>query len=133
MTAATDLFSSAERDFIRREFCRHFSTDPALADGILLRTWRSGPKAGQPKIPKPMTGLLERGLVALDPNAKPSFVAYAYFTEAGLAAMRELLADRRLMDPERFAHLRRELGLDLAAPAQDQAAPLSCPSPPADG
>jgi hypothetical protein len=34
------------------------------------------------------------------------------FTEAGLAALRLLLADRRAMDPARFAHRRRELGLD---------------------
>ena len=36
----------------------------------------------------------------------------AFFTEAGLAALRALLEDRRAMDPARFAHLRRELGLD---------------------
>ena len=34
------------------------------------------------------------------------------FTEAGLAALRQLVLDRRAMDPARFAHLRRELGLD---------------------
>jgi hypothetical protein len=36
----------------------------------------------------------------------------AFFTEAGLNALRLLLQDRRAMDPGRFAHLRRELGLD---------------------
>jgi hypothetical protein len=40
------------------------------------------------------------------------------FTEAGLEALRLLLRDRRAMDPVRFAHLRRELGLD----AQEDAA-----------
>jgi hypothetical protein len=39
----------------------------------------------------------------------------AVFTEAGLEALRRLLRDRRAMDPARFAHLRRELGLDDAA------------------
>jgi hypothetical protein len=42
-------FTAAERDFIRREFCKHFGSFPALADGILLRIWRTGPTAGQPK------------------------------------------------------------------------------------
>ena len=43
------------------------------------------------------------------------------FTEAGLAALRLLLADRRAMDPARcFAHLRRELS--LYAPAEDDPA-----------
>ena len=36
----------------------------------------------------------------------------AFFTEAGLAALRQLVLDRRAMDPERFAHLRVELGLE---------------------
>jgi hypothetical protein len=30
-----------------------------------------------------------------------------------LAALRQLLQDRRAMDPVRFAHLRRELGLEV--------------------
>ncbi len=29
-----------------------------------------------------------------------------------MAALRQLVMDRRAMDPERFAHLRVELGLD---------------------
>jgi hypothetical protein len=36
----------------------------------------------------------------------------AYFTETGWAALRQLLQDRRAMAPARFAHLRRELGLE---------------------
>ena len=36
----------------------------------------------------------------------------AYFTAAGLRELRALLEDRQAMDPERFGHLRRELGLD---------------------
>jgi hypothetical protein len=35
-----------------------------------------------------------------------------FFTEAGTAALRQLVADRRLMNPKTFAHLRLELGLD---------------------
>jgi hypothetical protein len=36
---------------------------------------------------------------------------YAFFTEAGLAALRVLAQDRRALDPVRFAHIRRELSL----------------------
>ncbi len=35
-----------------------------------------------------------------------------FFTEAGLAALRELMADTRVADPVRFGHVRRELGID---------------------
>lgn len=120
MPTVASPFTAAERDFIRCEFCRHFGSDPALADGIFLRTWRSGPNAGQPKIPKAMAGLLARGLVTLAPGSHSALGARAYFTAAGLAALCELLRDRRSMDPERFAHLRRELGLepDAAASAE---------------
>jgi len=48
---------------LRREFCRHFSQDPAIADGIFLRTWRGRKKRGQPKIPPAVQTMLERGLV----------------------------------------------------------------------
>jgi hypothetical protein len=36
----------------------------------------------------------------------------AFFTEAGLRELRALVSDSRAMDPVRFAHLRRELGVD---------------------
>ena len=53
--------------------------------------------------------MLERGLVELrTTNRGPR----AFFTEAGSTALRELVLDRRAMDPERFGHLRTELGLD---------------------
>jgi len=40
----------------------------------------------------------------------------AFFTEAGLEGLRQLLKDRRAMDPERFDHLRLKLGVaDLPA------------------
>ena len=30
----------------------------------------------------------------------------------GLAGLRAMMADRRLADPKKFAHIRRELGID---------------------
>jgi len=109
-------FTPRERELIRREFCRHFGQDPSLADGILLRTWHSGPHRGEPKIPLAVQGLLDRGLVEVGPGR---YGSRAFFTEAGLAELRLLLGDRRAMDPERFAHLRRELGLDAGEGAAD--------------
>lgn len=60
--------------------------------------------------------MLERGLVEVRAG---QFGPRAFFTAAGLAALRQLLQDRRAMDPARFAHLRQELGLD---PPNDAAA-----------
>ena len=102
-------FTPRERELIRREFCRRFGQDPSVADGIFLRTWRAGPHRGQPKIPLAVQGLLDRGLVEV---GRGRYGPRARFTGAGLRELRLLLQDRRAMDPERFAHLRRELGLD---------------------
>ena len=102
-------FTAAERDLIRREMGLHFGQLPSLADGLLLRTWRGGPDKGEPKLPPAVRTMLERGLVEVRPGR---FGPRAFFTEPGLAALRHLLRDRRAMDPARFAHLRRELGLE---------------------
>ncbi|MBV8616088.1 MAG: hypothetical protein JOY66_20275, partial [Acetobacteraceae bacterium] len=102
-------FTPRERELIRREFCSRFGQDPSVADGIFLRTWRSGPHKGEPKVPLAVQGLLDRGLVEVGPGR---YGPRAVFTAAGLRELRALLQDRRAMDPERFAHLRRELGLE---------------------
>ena len=109
-------FDTKERDLLRREFGVHFSQPALLADGIFLRTWRSGPEKNQPKLPPPVRTMLARGLLELRPGR---YGVRAFLTETGLAAMRQLLANRRLMNPTEFAHLRRELGLDEPAEPAD--------------
>ena len=94
---------------IRREMGLHFGQYPRLADGLLLRTWRGGPHKGEPRLPPAVGSMLERGLVEV---RAWRFGPRAFFTEAGLTALRRLLRDRRAMDPVRFAHLRQELGVD---------------------
>ena len=102
-------FTAPERDLLRRELCRHFGQDPAIADGVFLRTWRAGERKGQPKIPPAVQSMLERGLVEVRVGQRGP---RAFLTDAGLAALRQLVLDRRAMDPARFGHLRAELGLD---------------------
>ena len=91
-------FGAAERDLIRREMGPHFGQLPCLADGLLLRTWRGGPRKGEPKIPPAVQRMLERGLVEVRAGR---FGPRAFFTGAGLAALRLLLRDRRAMAPAR--------------------------------
>jgi hypothetical protein len=112
-------FTAAERNFIRRELDMFFSTLPRVADGFQLRTWRGGPQAGQPKLSPVAKGLLDRGLMHLDAT---KHLPRLFFTELGLIALRTMMADRRLANPEKFAHVRRELGLEPnldATPAED--------------
>ena len=103
-------FTQQERDLIRLELMPRFGQDPDLANGLFLRTWRDGPRKGQPKIPKAIQSMLDRGLVRIgtNPMGRPA----AFFTEAGLEGLRLLLRDSRAMDSERFDYLRRELGVD---------------------
>src|SRR5947208_16478905 len=63
-------FTAPERDLLRRELCRHFGEDPRVADGIFLRTWRSGERRNQPKIPPAVQTMLERGLLEVRSAAR---------------------------------------------------------------
>ena len=103
-------FTAPERALIRCEMGMRFGQYPSLADGLFLRAWRGGPQKGAPRLPPAIRSMLARGLV----EVRAERIGFrAVFTAAGWAALRELVRDRRAMDPARFAHLRRELGLDV--------------------
>jgi hypothetical protein len=108
-TAPPAGFTPGEREYIRRELDMFFSTLPSVAEGFQLKTWRGGPEAGRPKLSPSARGLLERGLMRLDTSQR---LPRLFFTDAGLAELRRMMADRRLADPKKFAHIRQELGLD---------------------
>ena len=109
MLTAMTTFTPGERDYIRRELDMLFSTYPTVAEGFQLKTWRGGPHAGQPRLPPPARSLLDRGLMRLDTGSR---LPRLFFTDAGLVELRAMMADRRLADPVKFAHIRRELGID---------------------
>src|ERR1700722_6867507 len=87
-------FTAGERDYIRRELDMFFSTLPSVAEGFQLKTWRSGPDAGKPKLPPTAKGLIARGLMRLD---KDGHFPRLFFTEAGLTALRAMVSARRLL------------------------------------
>ena len=109
-------FTAAEREYIRGELNRFFSTYPSVAKGFQLKIWRGGPQAGSPKIPPVGKGLLERGLMRLDASGR---LPRLFFTDAGLGELRAMMSDRRFADPAKFAHIRRELGIDPQIPPAD--------------
>jgi hypothetical protein len=112
-------FTPTERAYIRSELDQFFSTFPTVADGIQLRTWRTGERKDQPKLPPAAQSLLARDLVRLDTSGR---LPRLFFTAAGLAVLRRMFADKRLADPQKFAHVRRELGIDqrgLATPLNE--------------
>ncbi len=98
-----------ERAFVRRELDMFFSTLPRVSDGFPLKSWRGGVHAGKPKIPIAATDMVARGLLKLDTTTR---MARLVFTEHGLAALREMMADKRLANPTKFRHVQQELGLE---------------------
>lgn len=112
-------FTTAERELIRTQFMGRFGGLPSLADGIWLRTWHAGPQAKEPKIPRAVASLLERGLVEIGPGR---YGPCARFTPAGLDALRIMARDRRALDPKQYAHIRQELGMDGGDEAEPEAA-----------
>ena len=109
--ADTPGFTLQERTLLRHEFFVRFGQAPLLALGIRLRSWRTGPQAGQPKLPPAAASMLARGLITLQADR---IGPLAQFTEAGYIALRALAQDRRALDPLTYAHLRQELGLEPA-------------------
>jgi len=102
-------FSPGERNYIRRELDMFFSTLPTVAEGFPLKIWRGGAEAGKPKLPPVARSLVDGGLMRLDTS---QHWPRLFFTEAGLVELCAMVADRRLVDPKRFAHVRQELGID---------------------
>lgn len=121
------LFSASERAFIRRELGLRLGGGPELLDGIALRTWRSGPRKGRPRLPAFMASMLARGLVEVRASTRGP---RAHFTEAGLRALRHFVLSGRTVDRAQLAHLRRELGVATASrestvPAGDAVGPTA--------
>ncbi len=107
--ADTPCFTLPERALLRHEFFVRFGQAPLLADGIRLRSWRTGPHAGQPKLPPAVASMIARDLVTLQSDR---IGASVQFTDAGYAALHLLAQDRRALNPLTYAHLRQELGLE---------------------
>jgi len=113
--AVTADLTPIERAYIRSQLDRFFSTYPTVAEGFQLKVWRGGPQARQPKLPHAAKSLIERGLMRLDTCPR---LPRLFFTDTGLSALRAMMADGRLADPVKFAHVRQELGID-AIPGPD--------------
>jgi hypothetical protein len=114
-TTTTVEFTPSERSYIRQELDRFFSTFPTVEEGFQLKTRKTGPLAGQPKLPPAGKSLVERGLMRLDTSRHPPRL---FFTRQGTSALRCMMANPRLADPEKFAHIRRELGLEPGSTVQ---------------
>jgi hypothetical protein len=104
-------FTEAELEFLKRRLDVQFGEAPRVRDGIVLKTWKSGPEKGRPRLPEAIKSLIDRGVMAVrfDAGSMP----VAVFTETGLDLLRETLRGEHSFSTARFAHLRSELGPSL--------------------
>jgi hypothetical protein len=101
------LFTELELEFLKRRFDIQFGEAPAVTDGILLKTWKSGPEKGRPKIPSAVKSLLDRNLVIV--VSAEGRMPVAKFTEAGLSALSYVLEKDHVFSSARFLHLRGQI------------------------
>jgi hypothetical protein len=108
-TEPVAVFTAAERNYICGELDLVFSTLPTVAEGFQLETWRGGPDAGKPKLSPIARALVRLDATRHEPTPAP---AALHRNRACRAVCHD--GDRQLADPKKFAHVRRELGIDLA-------------------
>lgn len=101
------LFTEVELEFLKRRFDVQFGEAPAVLDGILLKTWKSGSEKGQPKIPTAVKSLLDRNLMIV--ISAEGRMPVAKFTDAGLSALAVVLEKDHVFSNARFQHLRSQL------------------------
>ena len=100
-------FSEAELEFLKRRFDVQFGEAPAILDGMLLKTWKSGPEKGKPRLPAAVKSLIGRDLMVV--VSVEGRIPVAKFTDAGLSALACLLEHDQVFSTERFRHLRSQL------------------------
>ena len=101
------LFTEVELEFLKRRFDVQFGEAPAVLDGVLLKTWKSGSEKGRPKIPVAVQSLLDRNLMIV--ISAEGRMPVAKFTETGLSALAYVLEKDHVFSNGRFPHLRSQL------------------------
>jgi hypothetical protein len=107
------MFTKGEIAYLKSEFSPRFGALPRLADGFLLRSWKSGPNRGQPRLPAAAASLRDKGYLEIrqERSVQPS---RAFLTIDGLAALSAAFFVHHLLDPKRFEHIATELDTHLS-------------------
>ncbi len=100
-------FTEAELEFLKRRFDVQFGEAPAILDGILLRTWKSGEERGKPRLPAAIKTLVRRNLMIV--VSAEGRMPVAKFTDDGLSALVHVLRSDQVFSADRFQHLRSQL------------------------
>lgn len=97
-----------EAAYIRAEMLPRFGVMPKISDGIQLKSWKSGPLSGRPRLPSAVSSLVDRGLMEVL-QSNPPQPSRAYFTALGINALTAAVRNGRVFPPDRYGHLLLEL------------------------
>lgn len=101
-------FTRDEISYLRNELLPRFGTSPLISEGILLRSWKAGSRAGDPRLPPAVKTLAERGLIEVR-RPSPGQPYRAFWTDPGLRALAQSLRDVRIFDPDRYGDVIAQL------------------------
>ena len=94
--------------YLRSELLPRFGVQPRVADGIILRSWKSGPLSRTPRLPAAVKTMVDRGLLDVR-QRDPAQPFRAFWTETGLRALFNAFNNGRSFDPDLFGHIILEL------------------------
>jgi len=95
--------------YLRSELLPRFGAVPSIEEGFMLRSWKSGPSSGSPRVPSALQTMIDRGLAEVR-QAAPGQPFRAYLTRLGVRALASAVQDHKGFSPVRYAHVLEELG-----------------------
>lgn len=111
-------FDAQERSWLRQELSPQFGVSPLIADGFLLKVWKSGPLKGSARLSPPVAKMGKRGLLvvhATDTGQR------AFLTYSGIEELRSLFLNMRPQDLAEFGDLHLQL-VYASAPKDEEIA-----------
>ena len=121
---ATDLagqtaLDSAERSWLKQALLPQYGVTTLIAEGFLLKVWKSGPDKGEAKTPPPVARMVERGLLVVKPAGSGQ---RAYLTAKGVQALKRAFVSGQLTLQE-FGDLQEQLGDNDETPVAHRSTP----------
>jgi len=99
-------FDAQERAWLKQELTPQCGVSPVIADGFLLKVWKSGPLKGNARLSPPVVSMVRRNLLVVRATAKGQ---RAFLTPDGLRELTSLFTSTRLLDLAKFGDLHLQL------------------------
>ena len=91
---------------MKQELTPQFGVSPAIAEGFLLKVWKSGPLKGKARLSPPVASMVERNLLIVRSTTTGQ---RAFLTPSGLKELTSLFTSTRLLDLADFGDLHLQL------------------------